>query len=866
MDIADGRKVVRLFLLASPAMEEYVAAVERLCTEHNDEQQQARGAGADAGASAPLLVPVDWHWVLESLDLSAPHLLLARLPVTPGDLFLGILGTELGTRSTRSGLSAQQALNLAWEHWQRSTPGRHLLYRLSHPDLRVARHQRLEMDRLFGQGTGLDLSSRLQNPLNDRPSLRRRFADLAGFTEQLRSDLRTLLPRPAPVPVSHDAEQQPLCTLQLETFGPIHPETPSLLELGQSAAQRFDGHLQHPAETLVQLSFAGDHCGRRLVQAGLYMLAELLRPRQLNGRYSALPSVRLLADTADITPGLVHPPLNLQYRLNGLQHQPLLPGEFAISRGLLKLLPEALRTRFQRLDDAARHVQVWRFAAITPPPSPFRRLLGDLLRVLDNYDAVAPRPLASRAHQLLAPCYALLAELAETLQQAPARYRAAYHARWLVALAQRLDDAARAAGSAPPEAPPGLARLRELAGVATPAAQLSLSRDTVDAMQMLCRADDLGAAPLLERLLQEQRPELLGLLEGNATTPLQRQLAGRLAPLADRILVEELASGRAPGEIGKLFDALAGVLPGSELAAVAGLLRGGEPLPGDASPLHQRCELLVSTGIHGGEPALPRPEVLWPLVAEPRVPLPTLSAIGAQLSRGSATEVQKLFFDCGRARMDALTRELAGERQLQDVRGLLLGFLRQESFLEAGYFERLNQLLQAFLQRARQFNLPAEPYQRTLALLERAREQRGNPRTRLPAIQGLTLPVQQRLAGEWPYLPIFVNHPDTRVATVTRQHITAENVEQVLFPEINKTLLAQLLRDQSLFRRPVAVLRALNHPNCDTEFARRQFPLLLSNPAYRQEIQRLAGSSGANPAVRQLAQQLLAQRPFSSMG
>jgi hypothetical protein len=146
--------------------------------------------------------------------------------------------------------------------------------------------------------------------------------------------------------------------------------------------------------------------------------------------------------------------------------------------------------------------------------------------------------------------------------------------------------------------------------------------------------------------------------------------------------------------------------------------------------------------------------------------------------------------------------------------------------------------------------------------LEKKRIDKGTPTTRLPdQVRNLPLPVQRQLAGEFAYLNHFVTHPDFRIAQETLRYISAENVERILYPEINKELMTRLLGREDLFLRQAALMTVLLHPNCDIGFAAPHLLRWQNNENERRRIEQISQAPGTSPSVKEYDKQLLSRQP-----
>jgi len=248
---------------------------------------------------------------------------------------------------------------------------------------------------------------------------------------------------------------------------------------------------------------------------------------------------------------------------------------------------------------------------------------------------------------------------------------------------------------------------------------------------------------------------------------------------------------------------------------------------------------------------------VWRTIAYPRAPIHAILAIQKRLKHEGGEDRKKIFFDCVRARVAASIETVHQEQEMEDIKRLILGFFNFDFFVQTGYFERLDDLLSRFLKKAEQFRWDISSFREIMKKLDQERVEKGNPSATLPeGIGRVPLAIQRRFAKEGLYLDFFVLHPDDRIARETLNYINAVTFERViLYRNINRALLAELLRrPEASAKRPILLL-ALHHPKCDPGFAARNM-----NRLSRQELEAIVRDAGASSEVRQRAQNLLKQK------
>ena len=256
---------------------------------------------------------------------------------------------------------------------------------------------------------------------------------------------------------------------------------------------------------------------------------------------------------------------------------------------------------------------------------------------------------------------------------------------------------------------------------------------------------------------------------------------------------------------------------------------------------------------------------LWSVIIHEKVSIPILSIVAQNIDDSEDEDYVKIFFDCIRIRLINELEANNDRKILADIRTIIMIFLGRDFFVETGYFERLDDLLRRFTKKAETLGIKSGMFNDALRFLEKKRMDKGAPNTRLPdQVRNLPLPVQRRLASELAYLNIFVTHPDYRIAQETLRYINAENVEQILYPEINKELMARLLSREDLFLRQSALMAVLLHPNCDIGFAAPHLLRWQHNESDRRRIEQISRDAGTSPSIKEYAKQLLNRQDLRS--
>ncbi len=160
--------------------------------------------------------------------------------------------------------------------------------------------------------------------------------------------------------------------------------------------------------------------------------------------------------------------------------------------------------------------------------------------------------------------------------------------------------------------------------------------------------------------------------------------------------------------------------------------------------------------------------------------------------------------------------------------------------VESYYFQRYYSLLKMFEKALRQRDIPCRILADFRQELTGKRAARNEPKGSLPSISKLPLPVLRKLAGQPPYLALFIGHSDHRIALQTYRNINKNIVQKVLRrPEINVHLIQAILKEKAFFTRTPAVKVALLNPKCTVEFAKQYLPRLRTYVLGRQMLERI---------------------------
>ncbi|MEM1207058.1 MAG: hypothetical protein AAGN66_27740 [Acidobacteriota bacterium] len=398
----------------------------------------------------------------------------------------------------------------------------------------------------------------------------------------------------------------------------------------------------------------------------------------------------------------------------------------------------------------------------------------------------------------------------------------------------------------------------------------------------LIRADELDNETALTELLLNQKAPFLEYVTARVGQERHGKLMAKLWETADLALLDDLFSIREHKRAGEalIFDAVVRAPSpiGSRFRIVQELLRRTtQPQESVLVQLFEQLELEPSRqdleilwrcmvlghgdeGVRGYSAQRLSSHSVWQVVSHPAIPIHAIYAIGERMGRSEGEDAKKIFFDCTRARIEQAVEGFSTREEFNAVTKLIMLLLGFGFLVETGYFERFDDILRKFLNRAQTKGLKVDYFERLRATLESARANAGDrgPSKAPAGIKGLPLTIQRRLAGESRYIYWFVTHPDPRIACETLRHIGLMHVERVLrMREINSSVLQAILRKPELFTRHQALVAALNHPKCTQEFATKYIPGMTRTRQGRATLEKITQNPSASPVVRATSKRAL---------
>ena len=424
-------------------------------------------------------------------------------------------------------------------------------------------------------------------------------------------------------------------------------------------------------------------------------------------------------------------------------------------------------------------------------------------------------------------------------------------------------------------------RCRGLSGEAPEApAPVSLDEDLGKRVDAFLRADALDNETVLtELLLHHKAPFLEFITAGDGDR--HSEVLDKLWKTLDLILLDDLFSirGRQRADEAKVLDTLVDPqVKDMRFRALKNLLEM-EQEPSEASSRGQFVALglepsdadmqVVWRCLAVGHPKFETqakaafqltPHSMWQVISHPSIPIHSIHAIGERVQRMEGEDAQKIFFDCVRSRLEEAVESFRTKDEVTSLTKLVLLLLELPFLVETGYFERFDDILRKFLERAQKAGLKVEYFENLRKTLEDARAATPDKGPSKPpsGIKKLPLTIQRRLAGESRYVYWFVSHPDPRIASETLRHVGLMNIERVLrLREVNSSVMKAILRKPELFTRTQAMVAALNHPKCTQDFATRYIPNLARSRQGTTTLQKVINNPSANPVVRSAAKRAL---------
>lgn len=120
------------------------------------------------------------------------------------------------------------------------------------------------------------------------------------------------------------------------------------------------------------------------------------------------------------------------------------------------------------------------------------------------------------------------------------------------------------------------------------------------------------------------------------------------------------------------------------------------------------------------------PDSMWrQAVSHPSIPPPSIYAIGERINKAENEDAKKIFFDCIRERLERAVESFRTREELSILTKIVLLLLDFSFLVETGYFERFDDILSKFLDRANKAGLKVDYFESLRKTLEEARKKVG---------------------------------------------------------------------------------------------------------------------------------------------
>lgn len=410
-----------------------------------------------------------------------------------------------------------------------------------------------------------------------------------------------------------------------------------------------------------------------------------------------------------------------------------------------------------------------------------------------------------------------------------------------------------------------------------PGSQVWPSPQLIELVNQLIDADEVDLLPRFVALAGYERRQLVRFIRAEWFFPKRTPLLERLWELAPLVLAEDLDPKKLGHESGQLLQALLRTKAvGQRFSFVRELLEDPGLIPFDGvleersrlaeAGLERKDLLVIRTALvvwHTDaevrrEAARNAPlDSLWVVVVYDKTPLAALWTIAQRMASDASNDLKKIFFDVIKERLNKALLEVDCARDFELLRQFIASFYYCSFFVEDRYFEDLEALLFMFINQAKRFGIRVGDFKHRRLHLVRAREKQGRPRAADPkGIERLPLAIQRHLARAGCYLRTFAQHSDNRIAREILKYVHGGNVQQLAaLPQINRQLLADLLRKKDLFEKRLALMSALSNPRCNVPLAMRYIQRLS-----RQELASIIHETSTNSEVRKQAALLWSRR------
>ncbi|MEL7061635.1 MAG: hypothetical protein AAGN46_16535, partial [Acidobacteriota bacterium] len=257
-------------------------------------------------------------------------------------------------------------------------------------------------------------------------------------------------------------------------------------------------------------------------------------------------------------------------------------------------------------------------------------------------------------------------------------------------------------------------------------AATTVGEEVLSAIDGFLSADELDNETRLTELLLHHKAALLDYVGTRRDDERYGTLMDKLWQAADLVLLDDLFSirGHQRADEAKVSDALiAQGVDHRRFRLVRHLLGSNERpdqarlaslferlgLEMEANDLQIICRCLVighgDAEIREAAALELTPQAMWGVVSHPAIPIAAICAIAERMSRKEGEDARKIFFDCTRSRIEQAVETFRTRDEFNAVTRLIMLLLGFSFLVETGYFERFDDILRRFLDRAQEKGL-----------------------------------------------------------------------------------------------------------------------------------------------------------------
>jgi uncharacterized protein YecE (DUF72 family) len=250
------------------------------------------------------------------------------------------------------------------------------------------------------------------------------------------------------------------------------------------------------------------------------------------------------------------------------------------------------------------------------------------------------------------------------------------------------------------------------------------------------------------------------------------------------------------------------------------------------------------------------PTQFWFAVSYPQAPLTALADILDRVAQQDVSDdYRKVFFDCT-ARRVAKSCE---PESVRAARQMLNTYFTFDLFMEDDYFRRIIKLNEAVEREEARLKLQNPLFKQALETLEREKARIGPRKTQLPkSFTEIPQAVQRKLARDGYYIPLFIRHPNPKIALETARWVKTPAAAEAVFKTkaANRYLVVELAKQEDLFGTQTARLALLSNPHTPLQISQKYVPLMRV-----EELRKLAASREVSRELAAYLKNRIPMRP-----